>query len=623
MYALLAFIPIIFVILVMVVFSVSSKIAITGAWVITAVFAVVIWQNSIGTVAKNTAIGFLESIAVLLIIFGAVLIMNTLVESGGMNPIKRMFNTVSPDARVQFVLIGFLFSAFLEGAAGFGVPAALAAPLMVSVGFTPLAATTLALVFNSVPVCFGGVGTPTNTALTIVSDSVVKAGMDKAAFAQDFTVTTAVSMAAGTFFILLVATFMLVKFFGDTPEKKKLKNVVEMIPFLIYVTVVFDVLYISIAIFFGPELVSLISAAIAMAVVMCTSKLGFLIPKSMWAFEKSDVEKPVTRKLAFMPGAIVKIYSQFESFIQDKFDKGYEKIEKEQLEFIENESRELSKLSKEMDEYWKEKGILKRLGRKGFVNGIPLFRAWVPYIIIGVVLALTRVSATTQPDGWAGVLKSFKFSIPDGVGGAFWSFNIFWNPGIIFIIVAILTILIHRMRKQQVKKAWLKSLDQIKGAAIPLLFGVAMVYVLRNSANPNFTVTYMIDGHTGELGSMLTMMADGLGSVFRSTYMLIAPVLGIVGSFISGSNTVSNTLFAGLQFETATMVGLSQVIILALQNCGGAVGNMVCINNAVAACATTNITGSEGRIIKMNFIPCVVFWIVLIITASILNILMG
>lgn len=66
----------------------------------------------------------------------------------------------------------------------------------------------------------------------------------------------------------------------------------------------------------------------------------------------------------------------------------------------------------------------------------------------------------------------------------------------------------------------------------------------------------------------------------------MAPLVGVVGSFISGSATVSNTLFAGLQFETAAMVGLPQVIVLALQGAGGAIGNMICVNNVVSGCAS-------------------------------------
>lgn len=86
---------------------------------------------------------------------------------------------------------------------------------------------------------------------------------------------------------------------------------------------------------------------------------------------------------------------------------------------------------------------------------------------------------------------------------------------------------------------------------------------------------------------------------------------------MSGSNTVSNTLFSGLQFETATMVGLPQVIIVALQNNGGAIGNMVCVNNVVSACATTGTMGNEGKIIRTNFVPCIAFCIVVVVVSFI------
>ena len=167
------------------------------------------------------------------------------------------------------------------------------------------------------------------------------------------------------------------------------------------------------------------------------------------------------------------------------------------------------------------------------------------------------------------------------------------------------------------KEAWKNSFNQVKGSAIALLFGVAMVYIFRNSANDGIQVSYMIDGRTAGLGSMLTMMADGHGSIFRGAYIVIAPLIGVLGSFMSGSNTVSNTLFSSLQFETATLVGLPQVIIVALQNNGGAIGNMVCVNNVVSACATTGTNGNEGKIIRTNFLPCIVFCVIVIVVSLI------
>lgn len=620
MYALYAFIPIVFVVVMMAVFDAPARRAITGAWFIAALIACLKWEIGVGSIIKYTTVGFLESFSVLLIIFGAVLIMNTMTESGGMNTIKGMFHTISDDARVQAVLIGFLFSAFLEGAAGFGVPAALAGPLMVSVGFPPLAAAVLAMVCNSVPVCFGAVGTPTNTTIAIISESVVRAGLEPEPFNHAFTFYTALFMGAVTFVIIIVSMVMLIMFFGETPEKRKIKYILDILPFALFVSVVFNIVYISVAYFIGPELVSLLAAAVSMTLVLWTSRRGFLIPHEKWVFECESEALTVKSRLSWEPKIITRLFDQFEASLQAKFDSAHERLELEhrELEFLDREREELELLKQDIDEYYKSAGWKERLRRKGFVGSVPLFRAWLPYIIIGGLLALTRVWSTLSPDSWAGGMKAFRISVPDLHGGSFWSWPVLWNPGVIFILVAIATVFLHRMRKVQMKKAWLRSLNQTRGAAIPLLFGIAMVYILRNSANPNVTAAYMMDGHTGGLGSMLTMMADGLGAVFKSAYIWVAPLLGIAGAFISGSNTVSDTLFAGLQFETATLVGLSQVIILTLQNCGGAVGNMVCINNAIAACATTGISGNEGRIIRMNFIPCTICWLTLVAMAYIM-----
>ena len=625
MYALLAFVPILVVIFLMVKMNTPAKRAIPGGWTLCCLIAFVFWKMSVGDLLKQTAIGFLESLTVLLVIFGAVLIMNTLSESGAMDSIKGMFHGITTDARVQAAIVGFLFGAFIEGAAGFGTPAALAGPLMVSIGFDPIAAASLALVFNSIPVPFGAVGTPTNTAITIVSGAVSQAGSSPEAFASQFTFYTALLMAVATFFVLLIGVTMQVFGFADSPEKRKIKYVIEMIPFLIYVTVLFDTIYLLIARFLGPELVSLCAAAVSMVVVIATSRKGFLIPKDKWEFGQRETKKPEAPDALFQP----KLIARLRQMLEESFEKEYERLDRE-IDDLEQEKRarieealkgeelQLQYLNNEVDEYWKQQNPIKRLGRKGFLLGVPLFRAWLPYLIIGAFLALTRILSTLRPESWAGKLKAFKIAIPGANGTAFWNFAALWNPGVVFIIVALLTVFIHRMRKAYVKRAWLKSLDQTRGAAIPLLFGVAMVYVLRNSANASVEVSYLMSGEAGSLGSMLTMMADGLGYLFKRFYLWVSPLVGIVGSFVSGSNTVSNTLFGGLQFETAALVGLPQVIVLALQNVGGAIGNMICVNNVVSACATTRMSGNEGRIIRMNFVPCLLIWLLLSGAATII-----
>ena len=176
MYAAIAFIPIVFTVIVMAGFNWPAKRALPAAWLITAILSYVIWKMQILDVAAYTISGFLSAIDTLAVIFGAILIMNTLKQSGAMGVINRGFTTITDEPRIQLIIIGFMFGAFIEGAAGYGTPAALAAPLLISLGFPPLCAAMVALVLNSVPVNFGAVGLPTNTALNLIDPSLIEMG---------------------------------------------------------------------------------------------------------------------------------------------------------------------------------------------------------------------------------------------------------------------------------------------------------------------------------------------------------------------------------------------------------------------------------------------------------------
>ena len=112
---------------------------------------------------------------------------------------------------------------------------------------------------------------------------------------------------------------------------------------------------------------------------------------------------------------------------------------------------------------------------------------------------------------------------------------------------------------------------------------------------------------------MVYVMAESLADLFSTTYLAVAPFIGVLGAFMSGSNTVSNMLFAPLQYETAALVKLSPIVVLALQNIGGAAGNMICVNNVVAVCATTGVGGNEGRIIRINLVPCLVYCVIVVV----------
>ena len=539
MYALIAFIPLVFTVIVMAGFNWSAKRALPVAWFITAVIAFGVWKMELGSVAAYTLQGMLSSLDTIIIVFGAILIMNTLKASGAMAVINKGFSSLTPDRRIQMIIVAFTFGAFIEGAAGFGTPAALAAPLLIGLGFPPLAAAMTALIMNSVPVCYGAVGTPTNTAFTTVTDQVIALGGEPEAFKMALSQWSAIGHAFMCPFIILITLMMMCKFFGG--KNGSVKNAFPAIPFVLFTSVVFVVPYLTFATFLGPEFPSLIGALIALPIVMTAAKKGWFLPKDVWDFPP------------------------------------HAEWEKEWLATTEIQEDESVKIETDMS----------------------MVKAWIPYVIIALILVVTRVpqfgikavlNTTNSP--WA-----FNINNLLGFEGVNWSFKWAWSPGILpFILVAILTIFIHGMKADQVKKAWKDTIDMVSGAAIALVFGVAMVQLFR-STNVN----------TSGLQSMIFVMAKGLADVAGQAYIVVAPFIGVLGAFISGSNTVSNTLFSSLQFETATLLAMPQVIIVALQNLGGAIGNMTCINNIVSACATTGTVGREGLLVKRDAIPMVIY----------------
>lgn len=539
MYALIAFIPIIVTVVLMVAFNWPAKRALPLAWILACVIAFAVWKMNVHDMAAYTITGFLSAFETLVIIFGAILIMNTLKRSGAMSAINGMFKGVTKDARILAIIIGWVFGAFIEGAAGFGTPAALAAPLLISVGFPPLAATIVALICNSTPVCYGAVGTPTNTAFATVKDAVAAGGADPDTWKMALTKWSAISMAVGAFFIVFVAVCVLVKLFG---KNKSFKDALPCIPFIIFTVAVFDIIYLLIATFIGPELVSLVAAVITLFVSIGAAKAGFLQPKETWTFTP--------------------------------------------------------------EETWDRSWLSTTEVPEPKVSDMPLLKAFTPYIIIIAILVATRVCQNVGM-GWASAMKAF--TIGTGKSGVIlglnWNWAILWNPGVIFIIVALLTIVIQGMKGSEVSGAWKDTGKQVSGAAIALLFGVAMVNIFRYT---NVSSDVMD-------GSMLLIMARGLAALAGKAYVIVAPLIGVLGAFMSGSNTVSNTLFSSLQFETATILAMPQVFIVALQNNGGAIGNMVCVNNVVSACATTGTIGNEGKIIRTNIVPCIIYCAIVVI----------
>ena len=160
MLAFLSLMPILAVALFLVILRWPASRAMPISYAVAALLALFVWQVSPAQVAAASANGLIVAASLLYIVFGAILLLNTLEESSAIRTIRQGFTNITPDRRIQVIIIAWLFGSFIEGAAGFGTPAAVAVPLLVALGFPAMAAVMSGMIIQSTPVSFGAVGTP-------------------------------------------------------------------------------------------------------------------------------------------------------------------------------------------------------------------------------------------------------------------------------------------------------------------------------------------------------------------------------------------------------------------------------------------------------------------------------
>ena len=530
--AFLAALPIIVIFVLMVGLKWPATRAMPVAFFTALILAVFVWETPLNWVGASIVNGLVITLEILLIVFGALALLFTLRESGALAVINRGFTGISPDRRVQAIIIAWLFGGFIEGAAGFGTPAALAAPLLLSLGFPALAAVMVALIANGAAANFGAVGTPTIIGIgnTLNTPQIVlelqEKGMSYADFMQQVSVWTAIIQGISSFLIPLIMVSLLTGFFG---ERKSFREGLEIWPFALFAGLCFMIPFVLVAWFLGPEFPTLFGGLFGLAVVIPLTKKGFLQPQKIWDFPDKE------RWENNWNGAIA-VSSSHEP------------------------------------------------------QAISLFKAWIPYILIGILLAITRIRSLPFMD-W---LKSLNISFPEVFNTSIIiQISPLYIPGVFpFLFIALLCIPLYRMTGKQIRPAWYESLNRIRGPFIALIFTIPLVRIMMQSGvNPS--------GMPGMPIAMARYMAD----VFEGIYPLVSPLIGALGSFMAGSTTVSNMLFAHFQYTVAGELSLIQALITGLQTVGGSLGNMICVHNIIAACATVGLAGMEGLIVKRNLIP--------------------
>ncbi|QIR14022.1 L-lactate permease [Shewanella aestuarii] len=295
--------PIISVMLFLVLLKLPASKAMPISMVATGLAALFIWQMDSTILAASVVEGLLSALTPLSIIFGAVFLLNTLKFSGAMDTIRAGFTNISADARVQVIIICWLFGSFIEGSAGFGTPAAIGAPLLVLLGVPPIAAAVVALIADSTSVSFGAIGLPVlfgmeqglmENGVSMASAQIAQHGgsfVDYAQFIAMHMIT--IDLITGSL-IPLVLVSVLTGFFG---RNRSFKEGLQIWKFALFAGFAFTLPAWLINYVAGPEFPSVIGALVGMAIVIPVAKKGWLLPATPWndfAENDSKADKAVT-----------------------------------------------------------------------------------------------------------------------------------------------------------------------------------------------------------------------------------------------------------------------------------------------------------------------------------------
>ncbi|SIS39719.1 L-lactate permease [Salimicrobium flavidum] len=513
---------IIFPFLFLVILRMPAKKGMSYSAFLVVVLAYTVWGMEERVIAASVLEGAHKTLTILFILFGAIVLLNTLRRTGAVDRINQGFRNISPDMRVQAIIVAFLFGSLLEGSAGFGTPAAVTGPLLVALGFTPLAAATLALVADSTAVPFGAVGTPIQVGL----GNLPEAGTE---FYNEVAIrVTQIDMFVGSF-VPLALVVLLTLFFG---KKRNIKAIVEILPWAIMVGVVYTGSAFLYASLFGFEFVAILAGLTGLLIASVTAKKGWLLPKSVWMDAKQ------------------------EGTVETKSD-------------------------------------------------MSLISAWAPYVLIVVLLLLTRIipsvknAALTWVDAtWTDIL---------GVEGITSAWEVLYSPGAVLVLATVVSVFLQRKPFRHFLDASRESLLSMKDAGLALLATLALVQVFSNSGM-----------NAADLVSMPQYIAGILSENLGFMWLIVAPFLGEIGSFITGSGTVSTLTFSPVQYNIAEQAGLDLQTVLALQLLGSAAGNMICVHNVVAAGTVVGLSGKEGDIIRKTVAPAVVYGLMVGVVAFLL-----
>ena len=499
--------------------GVPSYIALPLTALLVAALQIFYFQTDLTLIWANVIAGSLSAITPISIIAGAILMNRMMCLSGAENTISRWLEGISRNKVAQLMIIGWAFAFMIEGASGFGTPAAIAAPILVGLGFPPLQVAMLALVMNSVPVSFGAVGTPTWFGFSNL-------GLSDSALLEIGQQTAMIHFVAA--FVIPVLALRFVASWTDIRRN--------------YIFILLSTLSCTVPYFlfaqWNYEFPALVGGAIGLTISIGLAKLNIGLIKTA---ETSDDNTTLTN-----------------------------------------------------------------------VSRGEIFKAMTPTLLLILILIVTRIKqlgiksmltdATEAMSASLGILGDFSisqaliFKLSNILGtNVAWAYKALYVPALVpFLLVVLISIPLFKLKGSMVKQVFTETGSRIKMPFITLIGALIMVKLMM----------------AGGENSPILIIGMAFSDLMGTNWQFASAYLGALGAFFSGSATVSNLTFGAIQQTIATTVGLPETTILALQSVGGAMGNMVCINNIIAVSTILGISNKEGYIIKRTVMPMIIYGLI-------------
>jgi lactate permease len=428
-------------------------------YITAAVVALLVWRMSPTFLVASTIQGLVIAFDILYIIFGAILLLNTLAQTGALRTIQATFTGMSADRRVQVVIIAWLFGSFIEGASGFGTPAAIIAPLLLGLGFPAMAAVMIGLMVQSTAVTFGALGTPLLIGVTGGLETpefralLASAGLDFPAYRGLVAAQAAVLHGIIGTAMPLFMTAMLTRFFG---ANRSWREGLSIWRFGLFAGLAFTVPYTLTGVFLGPEFPSLLGALVGLLIVFAAVRHGFLVPKDSWEFPERE------HWLEEWSGSLRP---------EDEPEPGGERM--------------------------------------------PALMAWAPYALLATLLVLTRVPYL--PIG-AVLQRVLEIRLGDLLGtGLSASTTPLYLPATSLVLTALLSWLLHGIDRRRAAAAVANSGKTLLGAGFVLLFTIPMVRVYVNSdlnatGLPSMPIA-MAEWAAQQVGAIWPLFAPSVGAL--------------------------------------------------------------------------------------------------------------